>query len=233
MMELIYSPRWFYGKDIVIDIVSILVLLLISYFSVRYYKINNQNKKYLFFASSFGFMALSFIFKILTNFTLYSKVIQTKQIGFVTFTYNAIQSSSILFTAGFLIYRILMLTGLLILYSMYSNTKKANIMLLLYLVFISTYFSRSAYYVFHLTALMFLVMITIQYWNNYKRFKHNTNKWLFYSFSFISLSQIVFVFMRFHALFYVTAELIQLLGYLSLLVTFIKVLKDGKKKRKK
>jgi hypothetical protein len=233
MIELIYSPKWFYGKDIIIDIVSIFVLSLIAYFSIRYYKINSKNKNYLFFASSFGAMALSFLFKIITNFTLYSKAVQTKQIGFVTFTYSAIQSSDLLFFIGFLVHRILMLIGLFILYSIYSKTKKANIILILYLILISMYFSRSAYYVFHLTALLLLVMVTLQYWNNYKKVNHDTNKWLFYSFSLITLSQVVFIFIGINTLFYVAAEVIQLLGYMALLITFIKVLKDGKEKRAK
>ena len=233
MIELIYSPKWFYGKDILFDIVSIFVLALIAYFSLKYYKINKKNKNYLLFGSSFGLMALSFIFKIITNFTLYFNIIQTKQIGFTTFSYSAMQSSDILFTVGFLIYRILMLFGLFLLYLIYSKTNKTNIFLILYLILISTYFSGSAYYVFHLTSLIFFVAITIQYWRNYKSTRQDSNKWLFYSFSLITLSQIIFVFIGITAYLYVAAESIQLLGYITLLIAFIKVLQDGKKKRKK
>lgn len=233
MIELIYSPRWFYGKDIIIDIVSIFVLFLIAFFSIKYYKINRKNRNYLIFAGSFGVIALSFIFKIITNFTLYYKVVQTRQIGFITLTYNTVQASDILFSVGFLIHRILMLIGLFMLYALYTKTRKTDVILMLYLIFISTYFSSSVYYVFHITALAFLVMITMQYWRNYRKLGHNTNKWLVWSFALITLSQLVFVFIRLHLLLYVAAEMIQLLGYICLLMTFIKVLKDGKKKRKK
>ena len=232
MIQLIYSPKWFYGKDIVIDVVSMLVLLLIAYFSIRYYEIDKR-KNYLFLALSFVIMAVSFIFKIITNFTLYSSIIRTAQFGALTFIYPSLQSSDILFTVGFLIHRILMLLGLLLLYSIYTKTNRSSLFIITYLILISTYFSWPAYYLFHLTSLIFLYFITLHYWNSYKRIKHDTNRWLLYSFSLITLSEIVFIFIGIEEELYVAAEAIQLLGYIALLVTFVKVLKDGKKKRTK
>ncbi len=233
MIELIYSPKWFYGKDILIDIISIFVLLLISYFSMKYYKINSKNKNYIFFASSFWVIALAFIFKIITNFTLYYNIVQTKHLGLLTVAYNTLQSSNILFSAGFLLYRILMLIGLFMLYSLYAKNKTPNIILTVYFILVLSYFSMSTYYVFHATALIILLIITFQYWKNYKKEKQPNNKWLLYSFLLISLSQILFIFIGVTTLFYVIAELIQLLGYIVLLITFFKVLKYGKKKRTK
>ncbi len=233
MVELIYSPKWFFDKDIIIDIVSVFVLSLIAYFAMRFYKINKENKNYLVFAGSFMIMALSFLFKIITNFTLYHQVFMTRQVGFMIFTYSAFKSTDILFTFGFLIYRMLMLTGLFMLYSIYSGTKKTDIFLIIYLILISTYFSRSAYYVFHMTSLIFLVVITTQYWKNYRKIGHDSNRWLFYSFSSITLSQVIFIFIGLDIHIYVIAEIVQLVGYFALLVAFIKVFEDGKKKRKK
>jgi hypothetical protein len=232
MIQLVYSPRWFYGKDIIIDVVSIFVLFLIAFFSIKYYKINKKNKNYLLLATSFILMALSFLFKIITNFTIYYRILETRKLGFMTFTYDIVKSSNVLFFAGFLMHRILMLLGLYMLYSIYLKQNKFNIFLIAYLILISTYFSRSAYYIFHLTSLIFLIIITLQYFKNYKTTKHKTNKWLAYSFSVITASQIVFVFIKIHTM-YVIAELIQFVGYVGLLITFIKVVKDGKKKRKK
>jgi len=232
MIELIYSPNWFYGKDIIIDIISIFVLSLIAYFSIKYYKIS-KNKQYLFFAGSFISIALSFLFKVVTNFTLYFNIINIKHLGLITMTYNTIKSSNILSDIGFLLYRLLMLVGLFMLYSTYSKNKKINNILILYFIFVLAYFSKSAYYVFHITALIFLFLITWQYWKNYQKSKIITTKLLIYSFCLITLSQIIFIFIGLHTTFYVIAEIIQLLGYLILLLTFIKVLKNGKKKRKK
>jgi len=170
-------------------------------------------------------------FKIITNFTIYYHVLETRRIGFMTFTYNAVNSSHILFFVGFLMYRLLMLFGLYMLYSIYLKQQKSNIFLISYLIIISTYFSSSTYYLFHITSLFFLVIITYRYLKNYKKNRDSTTKLLAYSFGMITLSQVVFVFVAINTFLYVIAELIQLASYISLLITFIMVLRHGKKKK--
>lgn len=231
MIELIYSPQWFYGKDIIIDIISILVLISIAIFSVKYYKINTKNKNYFYLASSFFILALSFMFKILTNFTIYYKILTTRQIGFVTLTYQTIRSTDTLFFVGFLLYRILTLIGLYILYSIYQKQTKSNILIIVYLILVLTYFSQSAYYIFHLTSLLLLAFITSQYYKNYQKRKQYETKLLAYSFAIITISQLLFIFIRLNLHFYVIAEIVQLIGYIGLLCTFIMVLIYGKKKK--
>src|SRR3989338_1029488 len=97
MIELVYSPNWFHGKDIIIDTVSIVVLSLIAFFSIRCYRIDKENKNYLYLAISFIVIAFSFLFSIITNFTIYYKSIETANLGFLTLTYQAMRSTDILF----------------------------------------------------------------------------------------------------------------------------------------
>jgi hypothetical protein len=228
MIELIYSPAWFYGKDIIIDIISILVLFSIAFFSIKYYNISKTKKNYLYLAASFAIIALSLICKILTNFTIYYNVLETRQIGFVTFTYQALRSTDTLFFVGFLFYRVLTLLGLYFLYSIYTKQPASNIFMVVYLLLVGTYFSQSAYYIFHFTALILLIFITNAYWKNYKKNKHYTSRLLLYSFAIITLSHLISVFVKIDLLLYVIAELIQLAGYITLLITLIMVLRYGK-----
>ena len=230
MIDIIFSPKWFYGKDIIIDIVSIIVLALISLFSWRYYRIN-KNRNYLLLSSSFCLMAVSYIFKILTNFTIYYKILETKRIGFLILTYTSIKSSQILYLAGFFIFRLLMLIGLFILFSIYQKKSKSSSFLMVYLIVMLTYFTWSAYYVFYITALILMIFITGTYLKTSRRQKTMTSRTLVYSFAIIALSQIFFIFISVNLILYVIAELIQLVGYLLLLYTFIIVIKHGKKKK--
>ena len=232
MIQVAYTPQWFYGKDLAIDVVSAFVLLLIAFFSLRYYRIEKKNKNYLYLAVSFLLIAVSFFFKILTNFTIYYKIFETKYFGLFTLTYQSVKTNDILFILGYLVYRLLFLLGLYILYSIYQkNQPKSNIFLIAFFILISTYFSQSAYYIFHLTALVLLSLITMQYYANYKKNGQFTAKLLTGSFAIIGMSQIFFIFVIFNQVIYVIAELIQLLGYLFLLTTFFKVLRNVKKKR--
>ncbi len=228
MIDVVYSPQWFYGKDIIIDIFSIFVLFLIGYSSLQFYRLK-KNKKHAYLALSFFFVGLSFLFKILTNFTIYYNVLETEHLGAFTFIHQEVESSTILFFIGFLLYRILTLLGLYILYSTYQEQPKQHILFVAYLLLILTYFSTSAYYLFHITSLFLLVLITSYYIKNYLKEKRISTKLLATSFGIISASQIIFIFIEVNHIFYVIAELVQLIGYLILLITFIRVLKYDKK----
>jgi hypothetical protein len=229
MLRLIYSPQWFYGEDIAIDIVAIVVLSLIAFFALKFYKIN-KNKNYKYIAVSFILLAFSFLFKILTNFSIYFIDNHIKKIGFVTITYQTLQSTDTLFFIGFLAYRLLTLIGLYLLYAVYDEKKsKASTFIIFYLIVISTYFSHGAYYIFHLTSLILLALITSQYARNYKQNKKETTRLLKNSFGLIAVSQILFIFVGLDNHLYVAAEAVQLIGYAALLITFVKVLTHGKK----
>ncbi|MFH2028630.1 MAG: hypothetical protein ABIJ08_05800, partial [Nanoarchaeota archaeon] len=181
---------------------------------------------------SFFMISISFLFKILTNFTIYYQILETKQVGLVTMTYQTLRSSDTLFFMCFLAYRLLTLLGLFMLYHIYEKKQSiTNLIIVVYLIIMLTYFSHSAYYIFHITSLLFLALITIKYHLMYKKYKVGTTKLLTYSFAVIGISQILFVFIMFNELLYVTAEIVQLIGYSILLLTFITVLRHGKKKK--
>ena len=231
MIQVVYNPVWFYGKDLAIDLVSAFVLSLIASFSIRYYKVNKKNKNYLYLASSFFVIALSFLFKTLTNFTVFYKSLETRVFGNYILTYPAIQASNILVIVGFLLYRLLTLLGLYILYSTYQEKQsKSNVFLLVFFILITTYFSDVEYFIFHITALVMLAFITLQYYNTYRKNKQSSSMLVTASFAIIGISQIFSVFVFYNSLYYVMAELIQLVGYLILLTTFVKVLHNAKKK---
>lgn len=231
MIEIVYSPAWFYGKDIIIDLVSILVLSLLVIFSAQYYRMDNKNKNYLYLAIAFLLIAFSFFFKILTNFTIYYTVLEKWHLGTVTYAFNDVHSTNILFFMGFLLYRVLTLLGLYILYEIYQKDhKRSQIFLIIYLLLVMTYFSSSAYYIFHVTSFILLLMITLQYLRNYRKNKQSTTKLLACSFGTIAASQLIFIFVQINAVLYVVAEAIQLAGYVILLMTLMMVLRHGKKK---
>jgi hypothetical protein len=229
MIELVYSPAWFYGKDIIIDICSILVLFLIGFFSLKYFQIKPAKKTYLYLALSFFMISLSFVFKILTNFTIYYNVPVVHQVGMMVYSYDLIRSSDILFFIGSLAHGILMLVGLYLLYSIYNKHTLSMILFNIYLLIMLTVLTHDSYYVFHITSFILLAMITWIYFQNYRKYRSSSTKLLAISFSIILLCHLIFIFITLNQVLYVIAELVQLVGYTMLMITFIKVLKDGKK----
>jgi len=231
MIEFVFTPKWFYGKDIIIDIVSIIVLSWISYFGIKFYQMDKRKRNYLFLSISFGFLAVSFLFKILTNFTVYYPAVVTNNLGFIVYTYKALKPSNLLYFGGFIVYRLLTLIGLYLLYSIYHSKQTISTrIIIIYLIFVSTVFTQSAYYISHITAFILLGMITYQYYRNYIDSRHRPVLLLTASFLIMAVSQIISLFIKSSKLFYVAAEFIQLLGYILLLITFVWVLKHGQTK---
>ena len=228
MIRLIYSPVWFYGKDIIIDVISAITLLLISFFSFRCYKMQ-KNKNHIYLSLSFLIIAISFLFKILMNFTVYYHVFETKTVGFATFTYQTMRASDAFFFFGYLFYRLLTLLGLYLFYSLYQKQSNLNFVLVSFLVVMLTYYSQAAYYIFYLTCFVMLTLITISLISSYKKNKFKMTKMFALSFGVIALSQILFILVFFKVHYYAAGEIIQLIGYLLLLLSFIMVLRDAKK----
>jgi hypothetical protein len=230
-LELVYSPKWFYGRDIFIDIISTLVLILIIFFTTKAYFLTKK-KNYFFFSASFFLIFLSLLGKILMNFTIYNEIVDTRHYGFATLTYEKIISSDNLYFAGFLCYRVFTLFGLYLLYSIYHKQSLGNTIFVFLLIILSMYYSHSSSFIFYFLTFILLVLISIQYFKKYKENRHSNTKLLIYSFSIIAISQLISIFIKTNLLFYVIAEVIQLIGYIILLFTFFRVLKYGKKEIK-
>ncbi len=220
------------GTDVYMDIVGVLVLVFVGIFSWKCYKIDTKekNKKYFYLALAFWVLATGFLFKILTNFTIYYTTLKTQQIGMMLVTYTFVNESNVLFTIGLLVYRILTLLGLYFLFSLYYPAKdKATMFMMVFFILLVGYFLRSAFHIFHLTTFLFLLFITIHYYKNYCKTKDCLGKYLLGSFIVLTLSQLFLMLYGIHPLFYSLGEIVQLIGYLGLAVTFFMVRRYGKK----
>lgn len=235
MIDIAFNPKWFSGVDVAFESISAIVLILIASYSLKLYKFN-KNKNFKEFATAFFILAAAFVFKILTNVTVYYNVLETYNFGFLTFTISSIKSSSLFYNGGYFFYRFLMLFGLYLLITIIDK-RETNPLFMIYFIAVTSIFSTWAHYIFHTTSFLFLAFISWKYFKNYrdriscelcdKRAKNI--KILFLAFSIIALSNIIFIFIRFNQYIYVTAEYIQLIGYVILLYSFIRVIKYGKK----
>nr|MCK4929586.1 hypothetical protein [Nanoarchaeota archaeon] len=231
-LDFVYSPPWFYGKDIAIDIISAVVVLLIGVFSFRNFLLDKKNYRHLFLSLAFVILGGSFILKTLTNILSHHQYGISKYLtGFLI--PNIIPKYSLLPALGFLIYASMTLFGFYILYALTSNKGiiSTDYLIIAYFIIISTYFARFNYFLFYATSFLFLIAITRRYFLSYKKTKYRNTFYLGTSFGVITLSQLVFIFTSSNHTLYVLAELIQLIGYLFLLYTFVMVLRNAKKKK--
>lgn len=232
--EVMFAPDWFASKDIFIHGFNVLVLLIIAAFSIRFYFLKKQeNKNYLFFAASFILMAISFLWKIVTDLTVIYEIVKVKQIGIMTITFKTIYTEKVLFVAGHLAHYLFMLLGLYILYVVLNRKSTMNHLFILYFIVITTIFSNFSYFIFHLTALVLLMGIAYRYFLIYKSNKRKSTRLLFTSFCVLALSQVLFMPVKLYGNIYIAAQIVQLIGFMILLIAFITVLYNGKKKSRK
>lgn len=232
MIQIDYGPQWFYLPSLLIDLAGFLVLLLISLYGLKYYKINKK-KNYLHLSGAFFLICLSFLFKLLTNATVYYESLKNVYQGAaIVGTLEVIRSFNVFSILTFSIFVLLQILGLYFLYNIYNkNTSHSNVFLIVYFILLSTYLSNFDYYIFHLTALFFLGILSLIYLKHYRDSKHENTKLLYHGFLMLAISQVFFIFLALNQYFYVIAEIIQLVGYYMLLLVWIGFSKHGKKKK--
>lgn len=227
-IEVFHGPQWFSGLDLVLDFFSVIVLFIISLLAWRFYKLNKDNKKELYLFAGMAFLAISFVFKILSFYALYTtkyKLLYVPSIG--QFIWNAYNPT---FSTLFLGHVLFGLLGFIILFLIFEKIEspKTTILLLFFIIIIS-FMSTKVYHVFNLISLAFTALIASSFWSNYRKNKLRSTHFLAWSFTILSLSKLMFIFTS--SEIYVFAELLQFLGFILLLSALILVLKHAKKKR--
>ena len=227
----VFSPKWFYGFDSIIESIAIIVCILLVYYSYKCFKLTRENK-YLYFSTAFLSLTFAFIAKIIGTLAIYKPTITRSALGSsINQTFTSLTPSYINALA-FVVYIFFTLLGFMILFLIISKLRWNNqrvIALLVYFVFLATWISVIHYQLFYVTSFVLLSLITYSYYNNYKEIKSEKARFVVIAFGMLLISQAFFVFVIYSRIIYVLAELIQLLGFVYLLIPFILIFKKNPK----
>jgi len=225
-MKLVFTPDWFLGKDVIIESFSFIVLFIFFLLCWRYYKLSKK-KSHLYLGIGFLLIALAQIATILTKLVLYYDTTFTHQIGQMIVTYHVVKSVDIFYQFGFFFERLLILLGFYIIYKLSLKKKwTGDSYLVLYFLILTSFFSLDLYYyIFHLTALLLILLIMKNYSQIYRKNKNTNTKILVIAFSLLALSQLIYILSKLATLF-VIANLIELASYIILLILIIRILKQ-------
>ncbi len=227
-MKIVFTPDWFLGKDVLIDVFSFLVLFAFFILCVRYYKLNKK-RNFLSLGTGFLLIALAQLATILTKFVLYYDTSFIQTIGQMVITYKIVNTVNIFYHVGFFFQRFLTLIGLYVIYKIPSHKKVKDLfpmdylLILLALVGLAV-LSIIAYWVFHLAVILFLALITSNYLKVYKENKSRNTRILIIAFALLALAHLIY-FMSPFSILYVLANLIELVSYLILLFLIIRLLR--------
>jgi hypothetical protein len=180
----------------------------------------------MYFSTAFLSLTLAFLSKVIGSLAIYSQKVRESPVAQVidsSFDKVTIYSLNSL---SFLSYMFFMTLGFMILFLIISRLTwkdKRVITMLTYFVFISTWLGAIHYQLFYFTTFVMLCLIAYSYYDNYKEIKSKNSLLVAISFFILLVSHAFFVFVVYSNMLYVITEVIQLLGFLFLLLPFVLV----------
>jgi hypothetical protein len=227
MHALYVGPGWFYGIENIFNVFSIIVCLLLFFFCWKIYKLT-LNNNYKVFSYSFLLFALSFIIQVATHFAMYMAFRNIRPFeGIATLT-SAVSVVHIgqLYVHGYFWMMLTFLLGLLFLLVITLRVVQRRVLALLsFFVLLATAYASNTHFVFHLTAAFMILVVLFFFCENCVKKKTLSAKLVAIAFGALFLSQIAFVFEASIIYLYTIGNLLQLLGFIALLVNYIKILK--------
>ena len=223
MGVLVYSPSWFFGLDVALQSVSIIVALLISFMAYRIYKIMKESN-FFYFSLAFFLISLSYVVKSFSDLFLYANLSKDMApwIDIVLYRLSTLEFISIF---GNLAHRFLILLGFLILLIIFLEIKdKRIIFLFTYFIFIISAFSAWSFLLFQTTLTVFAGTVCIYYIFHYLEHRRMILLYSLLGFSFVFLAQFSFMFtFFFERQMFVIGHVLQAVGFLLLFTTYLLV----------
>jgi hypothetical protein len=223
MIRFAFSPGWFSPIDSFFELLALIVLVLISLYAWKCYR-TFEIKNYRHLAYAFFSLVAAFIFKIGSNIIILYDRVRVATVGNVDVTVHQIVKSEAFSHIGTTMHYFFFLLGLLMLYTIiYKQTHKPTSILLTFFIIITTLFSYRTFFVFYLTSAFILGFIFVKYWRNYREKKAKNTLLLALAFLVLMISHLVFIFVNIDLQFYVVAEVLQLFGFILMLLAFISI----------
>lgn len=229
-MSLVFTPNWFINGDILIEFFSFIVLSVFFILCFKNYQLN-KNKRILNLGLGFGFIAIAQLSLAITKLVLFYDISIIESIGKFIINSGIVKSIDSLYNVSFFFHRILTLLGFYIIYRLPTKRKFASdFVLAIYFIILSAILGNEFYYLFNITALILLVLITHNYYFIYKKNRFANTKVLVLAFGMLAFSQFLLIFSKIEKI-YVAGNIIGLVSYVTLLFLILRILKHGKKKK--
>lgn len=226
MGNLFITPEWFFGYDIVLEVLFAIITLLVCAYAWKIYKITDENHLRLF-SWSFLFIGLSYIAQSILNFLILVKL-DNVVCGVIN-----LQSVYHLNLFGIYLHSILFLIGLLILayLSLKIDSTRAFTLLIL-IIFSSLYFSPYKTFTLYMLSSILLIFTSYYYLTTFLNNRKTTTFMVLMAMILLLIGNISFILATDKASYYVIGHMLELIAYVLVLVNLLIVLRVGKQKRK-
>jgi formate hydrogenlyase subunit 3/multisubunit Na+/H+ antiporter MnhD subunit len=214
-----FSPTWFHGIDIGLELFFAVISLVIALFALKVWRISGQ-RQVKQFGVAFMFISLSYV--IQTMFNLFILTEMREQVH----SLEDLAEISLFHTIGGYAYILAMTIGLIVLVYMSMKTRDYRTFLLLAaasaLILILSSDTLASYF---LLATIFLLFICSEYVRNYLRKRRKETLMVAVAFVFLLLRSIQFLFAAGNQTFYVIGRVLELFAYLLIIANLVIVLR--------
>jgi hypothetical protein len=222
MGNIFITPKWFYGYDVVLEVLFAVITLLVSFYAWRMYKVSGERNLRLF-SMAFLFIAISYIFQSILNFLIMEQF-DDDLAGMIN-----LNSVYLLNLFGIYIHAVLFLVGLLLLtYVALRIYSLRTFVLISLLVFTSLYFSPYKTFMLFFTSSLLLGFIVYYYLMNYWASRKATALLVLIAMILLFVGYIHFIFATDNPNYYVVGHLLEFVAYILVLINLLIISKAGK-----
>ncbi len=211
---------WFFGYDIILELIFAVIVLILAAFALRFYKVTSERSTGLL-GAGFLFIAVSYFFQSVLNFLMVSKL------GAKPFlTLNEFSFALTLQAIGAYGQMLFMLVGLIILlYMTFEFSRKSLLAVMLLLAVVPVVLSPSPFFLFYFIATICFIFVAWHFVKNYLLKKKRLSLIIAVAFVFLAFGAIGFVLSVGEPSLYVLGHMLSLIAYVLMLVNFYMVLK--------
>jgi hypothetical protein len=227
MGNVFITPQWFFGYDILLEVLFAVITLLVSFYAWKIYKISGERNIKLF-SLAFFFIAASYIVQSVLNFIMMARL-DDDICGLIK-----LQDVYLLNLFGIYVHAILFLIGLLLLaYVALRIYSLQTFILLFLLVFSALYFSPYKTFLLYMLSAVLLGFIVYYYLRNYWATRKSTSLIVLIAMILLFIAYLQFIFAMDNSTYYVIGHILELIAYILVLVNLLFILRVGKQKQKR
>jgi len=221
-MALTLVPQWFFGFDIIMQLLFSLATAFVAFYSLKLYKISEQREIRLF-CTAFILIAFSYLIKALTNWFVITQI----QDRVRSLTLNNVNLIGLL---GIHAYLILFTAGLATLaYLTFKIKSPRAYILLLAINIVFIILSQNKAFAFSTLSSLFILFICINYLIEFKLNKNPRTILIFLAFLGLFISGLDFFFISDFYTNYVISHFIELASYALILTSLYLTARKTKK----
>jgi len=218
-MAFVFGPKWFYGLDAGFEVIASVATLLIAFYSFRVFRLTKL-RKYLYFMLAFLLISGSYFLRAVADYTVYSSLIG--HIPNITSAITNVAPIQTYYSLGILAFMVLSFAGFMMLVALYIGiTSYRTVALLFLLAILIAFLSVNKFVAFHATLIIMLLFIVARLSINFGRKKRASSFLVLYGMSCLLAAQLFFFLLSFDVVYYVVGHVVQLFGFILLLLNMI------------